>query len=127
MAPLLLVDDNEEILDSTAAYFQAQGFKVITSSTPLGVTALITQHQPAVLVLDLMMPALSGDALLKMLRRTSETKGLPTVLYSSAEEELLYRLSKSVPGVTYVQKSDGLDALLRAVKRASGDGSERRA
>lgn len=113
---VLIVDDNEEILKSTAQYFRTRGYAVIESSTPLGVTSLIIQHSPSVLILDLMMPALSGDALLKLLRRATATRNLPTVLYSSADEELLYRISKSVEGTGYVQKSDGLPALFRAVE-----------
>ena len=119
---VLIVDDNEDILRSTAAFFRAHGYRVVESSTPLGVTALIQQHVPNVLVLDLMMPALNGDALLKLLRRSVASRGLPTVLYSSANEELLYELSKSVEGTDYVQKSDGLAVLLDAVQARIGDG-----
>ncbi len=114
--PVLIVDDNEEILRSTSEYFRARGFSVIESSTPLGVTSLISQHAPRVLILDLMMPALNGDALLRLLKRTASTRNLPTVLYSSADEELLYRLTKSVDGSAYVQKSDGLPALFKTVE-----------
>ncbi len=68
--PVLIVDDNEEILQSTAEYFRSHGFSVIESSTPVGVTSLISQHSPKVLILDLMMPALNGDALLKTVEAT---------------------------------------------------------
>lgn len=114
--PVLIVDDDEEVLQSTADYFRARGFSVIESSTPLGVTSLISQHAPKVMILDLMMPALNGDALLKLLQRTASTRNLPTVLYSAADEELLYRLTRSVDGSVYVQKSDGLPALLKTVE-----------
>ncbi|MFO0615740.1 MAG: response regulator [Polyangiaceae bacterium] len=115
-ATVLIVDDNEEILATTAAYFRARGFTVIASSTPLGVSSLISHHAPNVLILDLMMPALNGDALLKLLRKATATRNVPTVLYSSADEELLYRITKSIEGTEYVQKSDGLPALFRTVE-----------
>lgn len=121
--PVLIVDDNEEILKSTAEFLRARGFTVIESSTPLGVTSLISQHSPSILILDLMMPALNGEALLKLLRRTVSTRNLPTLLYSSADEELLYRISKSVQGASYVQKSDGLAALHQAVEARLASGT----
>lgn len=120
-ATVLIVDDNEAILRSTTQFLEKHGFNVVATPSPVGVTALIAQHKPELLVLDLMMPTLSGDALLKMLRRTATGKGIPTVLYSSAEEESLYRLSKSVDGVSYVQKSDGLELLLEAVRARIGE------
>lgn len=114
---VLIVDDNEEILRSTAEYFRARKFTVVESSTPVGVTSLVSRHKPNLLILDLMMPSMNGEALIKLVKKTTAGGRVPTVFYSSADEEQLYRVSRGVEGSTYVQKSDGLDALFRKVQK----------
>jgi CheY-like chemotaxis protein len=113
---ILIVDDNEEILGTTSSYLQSRGLRVVSSSSALGVTALVGRHHPDVVVLDVMMPALDGDALATLLRgQKSALRSTPIIFYSAMEEEQLHRVAASVTGATYVAKGDGLGALYSAI------------
>ena len=112
---VMLVDDNEQILTTTSAYLKARGFHVETSNSALGVSALVRRHQPAVIVLDVMMPALDGDALAGLLRNLSSGRSTPIIFYSAMEEEQLHRIAQRMPGTSYVAKSEGLAALHAAI------------
>jgi CheY-like chemotaxis protein len=113
---VLLVDDNPEILETTLSYLQTRGLHIVTSSSALGVTALVGKHRPDVIVLDVMMPALDGDALATLIRgRKNSTRATPIIFYSAMEEEQLHRLAADVPGTSYVAKSEGLHALYSAI------------
>jgi CheY-like chemotaxis protein len=119
---VLLVDDNAEILETTARYLRARALGVVTASSPLGVSALVIRHTPDLIVLDVMMPALGGDALASLLRGlpgapTGRPAGrtAPILFYSAMEEEQLQRLAASLPGTGFVSKADGLAALHTAI------------
>jgi two-component system response regulator MprA len=112
---VVLVDDNQSLLESTARYLESRGIQVTTSNTALGVGVLVLKQRPDAVVLDVMMPALNGNMLAKMIRSRSATPSI--ILYSAMPEEELYRLAREVPGTTYVLKSDGVEELHQALLR----------
>jgi len=112
---VLLVDDNPEILEVTSRYLRARGLDLVTADPALGVSALARRHQPAIIVLDVMMPALDGDALASLLRAQPAVRDTPIVFYSAMEEEELQRIVGTFPGTAYVAKGDGPSALYSAI------------
>jgi DNA-binding response OmpR family regulator len=114
--PILLVDDNPEIIATTARYLRARGLEVFTSSSPLGVSSLVRRHAPSVIVLDVMMPALDGNALVLVLTTHGLARSTPIIFYSTLDEERLYAMARETPGASYVPKSEGLAALYAAIK-----------
>src|SRR5712692_4208825 len=101
---ILVVDDNREILETTAQFLKDIGYRTVCSESAIGVSALTLEHHPAVLVLDVMMPALSGDLLAELMRSRNSTATVPIIFYSAIEEEQLYALTRRVSGATYVLK-----------------------
>jgi two-component system phosphate regulon response regulator OmpR len=108
---ILLVDDNVQILETTARYLMARGFEVLTTDSALGVSSLVRHHRPAIIVLDVMMPALNGDKLVRVLTAQRTQHVAPIILYSAMDEEQLYAMVREIPGGSYVVKSQGLKAL----------------
>jgi DNA-binding response OmpR family regulator len=109
--PVLLVDDNLDVLVATARYLREQGLEVLTSSSGLGVSTLVRRHSPAVIVLDVTMPALDGDALARLLTSQGLARTTPIIFYSAVGEEELDVIAHRIPGASYVQKLDGAPAL----------------
>jgi DNA-binding response OmpR family regulator len=116
--PILLVDDNSEILDTTARYVRARGLEVLTSNSSIGVSSLVRRHAPSLIVLDIMMPALDGNALVPVLRSHGLARTTPIIFYSAVDEEQLYAMAHQTPGASYVPKSEGLGALYAAIQLA---------
>jgi DNA-binding response OmpR family regulator len=114
---VLIVDDNADILSTASQFLTQRGFEVVQADSPLGVSSLVMRHKPCVVVLDVMMPALDGGALAKLLRSMTAGHAVPIVFFSSMEEEELYRLARSTDGASYVLKSDGLQVLHAAICR----------
>ncbi|HVY46757.1 MAG TPA: response regulator [Minicystis sp.] len=113
---VLVVDDNPQMLESTARYLRSKGLEVLTADSPFGVSKLVSRNAPAVVVLDVMMPALDGKNLADLLRQNPLTCSADIVFYSALEEEAVYRIARNVPGSHYALKSDGPDALLQTVR-----------
>lgn len=114
----LLVDDNEEVLLTTSRYLRARGVNVLTASSPLGVTNIIRREAPDVLVLDVMMPALSGDALAKLISTHPTPRPPALVFYSALDEESLHKLTRGFPGATYVSKAAGVEELFLTLQES---------
>jgi DNA-binding response OmpR family regulator len=117
---VLVVDDQESLLEMTARYLRAKGFDVITSTSSLGIGALVLRHHPAAVVLDLMMPALDGEALARLLRGQRSTSGVAIVLHSAAPRDQVASAAARCGAAAFVMKGDGLAALHAAIRAALG-------
>lgn len=111
---VLLVDDNPQTLESTSSCLRANGMKVIAVASPLGVTEIVQTQKPDAIVLDVMMPELSGASLAVLIRKASEA---PIIYFSEIPEEDLRDLTNSTPNAWYVLKSEGLIYLNEVIER----------
>jgi DNA-binding response OmpR family regulator len=111
---VLLVDDDPEILKSAREYLIRRGFEIRCSETGLGVTPMIRETRPDVVVIDVMMPMLGGPTLAGYLQQLQAMRDIPILFYSAMDEEKLHHLSREA-GIRYVSKADGLGALYDAI------------
>lgn len=90
---ILVVDDDPIVLAVTEERLVALGYEVITRDQVLGTSQWIVQNSPWLLMLDIMMPAMSGSELASFLRR----RGIQThiVLHSSKDMAELQRLVRT--------------------------------
>jgi CheY-like chemotaxis protein len=84
MKRVLLVDDDPVVLKSYKDVLARQGFQVDTASDGLLATKALRTAKPDVVVLDLMMPKLSGVEVLKFMRGTRDLASVPVILLSNA-------------------------------------------
>lgn len=82
-ATILAVDDDPDALVLVAATLDRAGYQVVTSSAPAEIEALALEHGVDALVLDVVMPDLSGHDVLRSLRENPRTGGLPVLLLSA--------------------------------------------
>jgi len=114
MPTVMLVDDNLETLEETASVLRFAGFRVLIQSSPFGVTALVNRERPDVVVLDVMMPGLSGEGLGKVLRDNSFA---PIIFFSAMPEEQLRDITARTTRASYVLKSEGITYLADEIRR----------
>jgi DNA-binding response OmpR family regulator len=68
---------------------QHRGHKVVACSTPFGVSALVVRDQPEVVVLDVMMPGLTGTSLAAIIAKLDLTSPPKLILWSAMDDDLL--------------------------------------
>lgn len=112
---VLVVDDSDVCLELAREALESGGYRVVTTSSPLGVNRLIKQEQPVVIVLDVTMPALRGDKLAELVRR-HRTTAAPILLHSDRPAEELASLVKRSGATAYVEKTADNMPLVRAVR-----------
>ncbi len=71
-ATILVVDDERKIRDLVQSYLEADGYSVFTAETGQGALELALRTHPDVVVLDLMLPDVSGEEVTRSLRETSD-------------------------------------------------------
>jgi FixJ family two-component response regulator len=83
---VLIVDDERDVLESTAMLVESIGYEPITLSDPAQVLETAEREQPAVLLQDLNMPDLNLSGLVAVLRLSPATDDMPIVFVSARED-----------------------------------------
>ncbi len=80
-----LVDDDERVLALASLALGKHGIGVVTTSTAASALDLVLEHDPDVLVLDVVMPDLSGW---EVLRRVRDASDVPVLLLSGRDSDV---------------------------------------
>jgi CheY-like chemotaxis protein len=115
MTRALVIDDDDIARELLVSVLKDGGYETFELPSPIGATQTIFQEQIDVVVLDVMMPALSGDKLARMLRSNPRLGSLVIVLVSSASMDDLKQLAASVKADAVVSKRDVRKSLLSAI------------
>ncbi len=81
--PILLVDDDVNTLGALGYILQRVGFAVEKASSGQEALEHIKRARPALVVLDIMMPGMSGIEVCRALRAIPETEGVPILVLSA--------------------------------------------
>jgi len=86
--PLVLVaDDDPDILVLVRYRLERSGYKVATAETGTEAVRLAGELSPALAVLDVMMPGLTGFDVTRRLREDPRTSGIPVILLTARAQE----------------------------------------
>ncbi len=81
--PILVVDDDAKIVRLVRTYLEREGYAVVTAADGPAALDAIETHQPALVVLDLMLPELDGRAVVRAVRRDDEAAATPIIILSA--------------------------------------------
>ena len=114
---IVVVDDCEVTLAATAETLERAGYRVLTRDRPAGCVAMMLQEKPDLVLLDVCMPTVAGDTLVKLFSKASPNSGTIILLYSALDEPLLRSKAKGSGAHGYISKTNDTGALVRAVRR----------
>lgn len=84
MAKIMLIDDDLEVLDINCKYFQKKGYCVSTQNSALQAIKAIPGFQPDCIILDVMLPELSGFDAFPKIRKITKA---PVIFLTGRTEE----------------------------------------
>lgn len=88
MKPTVLVVEDEEALSMLLQYnLEKEGYDVVATADGEEAAMLVREMEPDLVLLDWMLPSLSGIELCRRLRSRSETRNLPIVMITARGEE----------------------------------------
>ncbi|MHB8734028.1 MAG: response regulator [Terriglobales bacterium] len=85
--PILLVEDDADIANLVKFNLEREGFPVTINATGAGFLDQAHALQPALVILDLMLPAANGLDLLRLLRREPSFSQLPAIILTARGDE----------------------------------------
>jgi two-component system cell cycle response regulator len=83
---ILLVDDNEQNLELLLAYLEELKCELRTAGDGLAAIASVGEKRPDLILLDVMMPRMSGFQACKKLKSDAATKEIPIVMVTALNE-----------------------------------------
>lgn len=86
-ATVLVVEDEEPILTMLKYNLEQENFKVLTAMDGEEALLQVREYKPDIVVLDWMLPSMSGVEVCKSLRRDANLKNIPIIMLSARGEE----------------------------------------
>ena len=83
MKKILVVDDEKKIVEIIQAYLERDGYQVIAAFDGKTALALALKQHPDLVILDLMLPEISGWEVCRMIRKESE---VPIIMLTARDE-----------------------------------------
>jgi two-component system, OmpR family, phosphate regulon response regulator PhoB len=118
MAPQILIVEDEDCLLEVLRYnFEKAGYLVESASNGDRADALLKETTPDLVLLDWVLPGLSGIELCRRLRRAPATKTLPIIMLTARSDEMDKVLGLEMGADDYVTKPFSVNELLA---RAAG-------
>lgn len=122
---VMVVDDEPDLLELVAYNIRQDGHDVVTATDGLKALELVRSRQPDVIVLDVMMPGLSGLEVARRLRSQTGTASIPILMLTARAEEKHELEGLDAGADDYISKPFSMQVLLarvKAVARRGGGG-----
>ena len=116
MKKILVVDDERDVLDVLKSTLERQGeFKVAVAQDGEEALKILEDETPDLIILDLVMPKISGDQLLRLIRKNFKTQDTP-VIVSTVKREISSLVDLMNLGATdYLMKPYDIQELNRTI------------
>jgi DNA-binding response OmpR family regulator len=117
MQHILVIDDDPLVLAMSRDFLEDAGYRVSTAADAIYSNEVIYGTSPPDLILmDVMMPLMSGDKKVRALKRRDQSSAIPVLLISGKEEAELQRIASEVGADGYLAKPFNAAKLVDAVR-----------
>ena len=116
---VLVIDDSNTIRRSAEMFLRQAGFEVILAEDGFDALAKISDHQPRVIFVDILMPRLDGYQTCAIIKRNAKFSSVPVVMLSSKDGVFDKARGRMVGSEEYLTKPFTKEQLLRAVEQFS--------
>lgn len=113
---ILVVDDEKDILDLVGYNLEQEGYNIIKAVDGSYALKMIEKKRPDLIVLDLMLPKLSGTEVCKIIKKNDETSNIPIIMLTAKTDEIDRVLGFELGADDYVTKPFSPRELVLRVK-----------
>jgi twitching motility two-component system response regulator PilG len=113
---ILVIDDSNTIRRSAEMYLRQAGFDVILAEDGFDALAKISDHQPKVIFVDIMMPRLDGYQTCALIKQNPHLKATPVIMLSSKDGVFDRARGRLAGSDRYLTKPFTREALIETVQ-----------
>lgn len=118
---IMVVDDEQSLVELVRAIFGQEGFEVISAYSGSECLEKLKKEKPDLILMDMMMPGMSGRETTERIRADPKTKGLKIVFLTVARFSEVGKDSlKNLKVADYITKPFDNKDLVKRVKKTLG-------
>ena len=117
---VMIIEDEEDAAELFAEMMRVSGYRVIKTSKSAPAIEMMTAKKPDVILLDIMMPEVSGLDILRQMRGDPMLANIPVVIITAKGMPADIKNGMEAGASTYLTKPVGFLDLKEAVERALG-------
>ncbi|HUE98911.1 MAG TPA: response regulator [Anaerolineales bacterium] len=121
---VLIIEDEADAAELFAEMMRVSGFRVRKTLSSAPAITMMTTDKPDIIILDIMMPEVSGLDILRQMRRDPALASIPVVVVSAQSMPADIKHGMEAGASNYLTKPVGFLDLKEAVERALGNQSE---
>ena len=114
---ILIVDDEQDVVNLLRYNLDKAQYKTMSAGTGEEALEMIQKHAPDLVLLDIMLPSLSGWDVCKILKENSQGKSLPIIMLSALTDEESRLRGLSIGASDYLCKPFSLKELLLKIRK----------
>jgi DNA-binding response OmpR family regulator len=117
---VLIIEDEEDAAELFAEMMRVSGFRVLKTSKGAPAISMMTTDKPDIVLLDIMMPEISGLDILRQMRRDPNLANIPVIMVTAKGMPADIKNGLEAGASTYLTKPVGFQELKGAVERTLG-------
>lgn len=114
---ILVIDDNQFILWLIRDILRKQGYNIVTASSGITGLKIANTLSPDLIILDRRLHDITGDQILKIVKRQKETRSIPVTMLSSISDRQQVMKSWTLGASDYIVKPFNIRTLIEKVER----------
>lgn len=113
---VLVVEDEGDVAEILSYSLRREGFKVLTASEAAEGLAVVQSERPDIVLLDVMMPGITGWEMLERMRGDEGTRRIPVIMVTVLEEPRFLEKAAEYDAAGYIQKPFRPEEVLRTIR-----------
>ena len=117
MNKILIIEDDDFLRSLAVTKLEKEGFTVSTAADGQSGLAAVSANMPDLVILDLMLPVMSGFDVLKSMKEDEKAKGIKVIVFSNLGEDHDIKTCMDMGANDYLVKANfTLDELVEKIK-----------
>jgi two-component system phosphate regulon response regulator PhoB len=116
MQTILVIEDEKDLAEMVAFNLEMDGYKSVIACDGIQGLEMAKEHNPDLILLDLMLPGILGTDVCKLLKKTEKTAHIPVIILTAKGEEIDKVVGFEIGADDYVVKPFSIRELMLRMK-----------